>query len=91
MSTLGWKFRIFPIALWIVPLALWCGYTSWYFGYQAGYAEGHVSAWNMYRPEPRSLDDPGFLGGPVNFKDIARLDLVPEPEDSQEPPESAIR
>lgn len=37
--------------LWVVPVAVWCLYASWHFGYQLGYAEGHTSAWNRYRPD----------------------------------------
>ena len=43
MSTQSWKF-------WIIPLSLWGLYSCWYCGYQSGYADGHVTAWNMSRP-----------------------------------------
>jgi len=33
--------------LWTVPFAIWGAAMAWYTGYQAGYHEGHQTAWQM--------------------------------------------
>ncbi len=50
----GWK-------LWIVPVGLWALYVCWHTGYQAGYSDGHETAWQMSRPAMvvAKIDQPG--------------------------------
>ena len=43
MAVENWK-------LWLVPFAVWALVMVWYSGYQSGYQEGHVTAWQMYHP-----------------------------------------
>lgn len=43
MAVDNWK-------LWIIPFAGWAMFMSWNMGYQSGYQEGHVTAWEMSRP-----------------------------------------
>jgi hypothetical protein len=44
MSVENWK-------LWLVPFAVWGLVMAWYSGYQSGYQEGHVTAWQLYHPD----------------------------------------
>lgn len=43
------------LKFWAIPLTLWGLYSCWYFGYQSGYADGHVTAWNMSRQDHAML------------------------------------
>lgn len=39
-------------AIWGVVLTFWGLYSCWHFGYQAGYADGHQTAWRLSQPYP---------------------------------------
>jgi hypothetical protein len=50
MGTENWK-------LWLAPFAVWGAVMAWYSGYQAGYQEGHETAWQMSRPKVMRADE----------------------------------
>lgn len=71
MTIENWK-------LWLVPLGLWGTYLCWNAGYQAGYVDGHESAWAMYQP-PEILSASVDQGG---NRDEADSGLVSTPHGS---------
>lgn len=56
---------------WAIPLTLWGLYSCWYFGYQSGYADGHVTAWNMYSPDALVSGDIAYSDDGAEIKSMS--------------------